>query len=165
TTGLVGDLPDDLAPVDPVRHNADMLIYDAFNSDRPLLGICYGMQFLNARAGGTLYGDLSQHVETDIVHSAGRGGTQHPVHFTAGSKLADIFGTNEITTNTYHIQALATVGEGFAVTATSPDGVIEGIETADGRVIGVQFHPERMTDVTAPLFADFVNRCRQSDSA
>ncbi|MEO1444255.1 MAG: gamma-glutamyl-gamma-aminobutyrate hydrolase family protein, partial [Chloroflexota bacterium] len=49
TTGLVGNLPDDLTPVDPVRHESDMLIYNAFGVQRPLLGICYGMQFINAR--------------------------------------------------------------------------------------------------------------------
>ena len=44
------------------------------------------------------------------------------------------------------------------MTARSPDGVIEAIESADGRVIGVQFHPERMLDRALPLFQDLVAR-------
>jgi putative glutamine amidotransferase len=160
TQGLVGELPTDLDPVDPVRYTSDTLIYNTFQDTRPILGICYGMQFLNAQAGGNIYGDVSKHIETDIQHSSGRGGTTHPVNLVAGSRLSNIFGTEQITANTYHLQALASVANNFTVSATSPDGVIEGIESADGRLIGVQFHPERMTDITAPLFADFVNRCR-----
>ena len=159
TRGLVGQLPDDLGPVDDVRDTADRLIYDTFADDeRPVLGICYGMQFINAAAGGTLYGDLSQHVAGASQHSPKRGGQPHPVRIQPGTRLHTLLGA-EITANTYHLQALAEVGDGLRVTATSPDGVIEGIESDDGRLIGVQFHPERMTDVTAPLFADFVARC------
>ncbi len=160
TRGLIGDLPDDINPVDPVRDTADTLIYDTFDDSRPVLGICYGMQFINAAAGGEIYGDLTQHVQTDIQHSPKRGGQDHPVAIQLGTRLHDLLG-GEITANTYHLQSLASVGDGLKVTATSPDGVIEGIESEDGRLIGVQFHPERMTDVTAPLFADFVARCRR----
>ena len=163
TRGLVGDLPDDLSPVDPVRDTSDNLIFDTFADDtRPVLGICYGMQFINARAGGELYGDLSQHVETDIQHSKGRGGTVHGVTLQAGTHLQRVLGADELTVNTYHLQALASVGDGLQVSARGTDGVIEGVESADGRLLGVQFHPERMTGVTAPLFADFVARCAKS---
>lgn len=162
TRGLVGDLPDDLDPVDPVRDTSDHLIYATFADDeRPVLGICYGMQFINAQAGGELYGDLTQHIETQIQHSPKRGGTEHPVMLRPDSHLGRVLGVKELTVNTYHLQSLASLGEGLRVSATGIDGVIEGVESADGRVLGVQFHPERMTHVTAPLFADFVRRCRR----
>lgn len=164
TTGLIGSLPQDLAPVDPVRHTSDMLIYERFAQDeRPVFGICYGMQFINAQAGGTLYGDLSAHIDTPIAHSTSRGGKEHAVMLEPDSHIAQALGTTALTANTYHIQALASVGSGFRVVGTSPDGVIEAIESADGRQIGVQFHPERMQTLTAPLFADFVRRCARGE--
>jgi len=156
TRGLIGDLPDDLAPVDAVRDTSDELIYHAM-SDRPILGICYGMQFVNAMAGGTIYGDV-QHQQNTNVHSSGRGATDHPIKITPNTRLHQILNVSDLITNTYHLQAVAEVGDGFTVTAQAEDGVIEAIETSDGRIIGVQFHPERMTDRAQPLFDDLITR-------
>ncbi|MEO1287078.1 MAG: gamma-glutamyl-gamma-aminobutyrate hydrolase family protein [Chloroflexota bacterium] len=161
TRGLVGDLPDDLPPVDPVRDTSDELIYRAFAESRPMLGICYGMQFINAMHGGTIYGDLQKEQSGSINHSSGRGAEPHFVEIASDSNLYQSLETLKIKVNTYHIQALASVGDNLRVSATAPDGTIEAIESNDGRFIGVQFHPERMGDSMMPLFKDFVARCRR----
>jgi putative glutamine amidotransferase len=158
--GLVGELADDLAPVNEVRDRADTLAYEAMQ-DRPVLGICYGMQFINAQSGGQIYGDLMRQIEGALAHTPARGGKDHPVRIEPHSRLHDLFG-DEMIVNTYHRQALASVGDGFKAVAYGPDGVIEAIESDDGRMIGLQFHPERMGEQTAPLFRDFVARCRRS---
>ncbi len=161
TRGLIGNLPDDIAPVDPVRDAGDERIYRAFAGKRPLLGICYGMQFINAMHGGTIYADVTkQHAHADN-HSNGRGADPHFVNIAENTSLYQSLNTPKIKVNTYHIQALETVGEGLKVSATAPDGVIEGIETSDGRILGVQFHPERMGDSMMPLFRDFIARCQR----
>jgi putative glutamine amidotransferase len=159
TRGLIGQLPDDLPPVDAARDQNDRLIYQTF-AERPVLGICYGMQFINAQAGGTIYADVTKQKVGALTHSAGRGGTPHPVSLIRKSHLWDILRQDEVTVNTYHIQAVAEVGAGLRVAGYSPDGVIEAIESEDGRLIGVQFHPEKMGEAMQPLFDDFVARCR-----
>lgn len=158
TRGLIGDLPDDLPPVDAVRDTSDELIYRAM-INRPILGICYGMQFVNAMAGGTIYGDV-QNQQNTHVHSSGRGATDHPVTIQSNTRLHNILKTQQLVTNTYHLQAVADVGLGFKAVAHAEDGVIEAIESEDGRIIGVQFHPERMTDRAQPLFDDLIARAK-----
>ena len=158
TRGLVGKLPDDLAPVDAVRDKGDELIYKAM-TERPMLGICYGMQFINAMHGGTIYGDLADHLPDAIGHSQPRGATPHAINLQPNTHLQNILQLDSVEVNTYHKQSLASVGEGLTVSALAPDGVIEGIENADGRIMGVQFHPERMDETMHNLFAEFVARC------
>jgi putative glutamine amidotransferase len=164
TQGLTASLPDDLAPVDSVRDSGDRAIYRVMQQ-KPLLGICYGMQFINAMHGGTIYADLMQEHPGAITHSPKRHSDNntlsHPVQIDDASHLAQIFQRQVIDVNTYHLQAIASVGDGLRAVGHAPDGIIEAIESADGRVIGVQFHPERMDDTAQPLFDEFVARCQQ----
>ena len=163
TRGMIGQLPDDLPPVEDIRDTADTLVYETM-SDRPVLGICYGMQFINAMAGGGIYADVMAQKPGSLVHSGGRGGEPHSIKIKSDSRLRDILDRSNVQVNTHHIQAIAEVGTGLRAVAHSPDGVIEAIESLDGRMIGVQFHPERMLDRTRPLFEYFVNRCLLTSS-
>ncbi len=156
TRGLIGVLPEDLPAVDDRRDRSDELIYSAM-ADRPFLGICYGMQFANAMAGGAIYADVQAQTAA-AVHSAERGATGHEVIFESGGRLSAVFGSDRMTTNSHHIQAIAELGAGLRATARTADGVIEGIESADGLILGLQFHPERMLDRALPLFKDLVER-------
>lgn len=157
--GLIGELPADLDAPDPIRDTADRLIYAAMQ-EQPIMGICYGMQFINARHGGTIYADVMAQQPGTAAHSSGRGGTTHPIEIAAESRLREILNRPTLNVNTYHVQAVAEVGTGLRAVARSDDGVIEAVESTDGREIGVQFHPERMLDQTLAFFQDFVDRCR-----
>lgn len=161
THNLVGSLPADLPPTDPVRAASDTLLFNAAQT-QPILGICYGMQFINAQAGGSIYADVSAQQPGAAVHSAARGGAPHPVMLAADSRLRAMVGAESLTVNTFHIQAVSQVGAGLRAVGYSPDGVIEALESADGRMIGVQFHPERMLETTLPLFMAFVEACRRT---
>jgi putative glutamine amidotransferase len=153
TEGLVGELPSDLRKTDPLRAGFDRAITAAFlDSKKPVLGICYGMQLLNVLDSGTLYGDVQRQVEGAMAHSPKRGGEDHDIEIAEGSRLAKLLGTRSTRVNTRHIQAVARVGASFRVTATAPDGVVEAIEAEGGRVLGVQFHPERLGPPMTPLF-------------
>ncbi len=168
TDGLVGTLPDDIAPTEPLRLRTDRALITACRSaGKPILGICYGMQLLNAMAGGTIYADVEHQVDGAAAHSQKRGADMHPVHFSPGTHLHQILDRDEVMVNTRHLQALSTVGDGLRVAARAPDGVIEGIEHSDGTVLGVQFHPERMGQTMRPLFDHFVRltkHCSVSES-
>lgn len=166
TRGLIGNLPDDISETDPVRMASDERILRAFIDNRkPILGICYGMQLLNAAAGGSIYADVERQQDETLVHSNKRGAETHPIRLTPTSHLYTLLRTLDCTVNTRHIQAIATVGDGFRISATAPDGVVEAIENADGTILGVQFHPERMGDIMLPLFRNLIAKARQRREA
>ena len=74
------------------------------------------------------------------------------------TRLHSVLGFNSLTTKSHHIQAIVDLGAGLRVTARATDGVIEAIESDDGRIVGVQFHPERMDEAGLPLFVDLLKR-------
>lgn len=161
TGGMIGALPEDLAVPDPLRLRSDQQMLDAcLAAGKPILGICYGMQLLNATAGGTIYADVERQQPGALVHSQKRGAGTHPVVLEAGSHLRALLGKAEIEVNTRHLQAIATTGAGYRVAATAPDGIVEAIENEDGTVLGLQFHPERMGASMQPLFRHLVATAR-----
>lgn len=140
-------------PADPLRDNADeLLLQDAHNMRKPVLGICYGLQSLNVYCCGT----LRQHIESTIDHTARE--TTHMVRIDPISLLAHVLGSAlprgsepKIEVNTSHHQAAAKVGDGLRVAAKAADGVIEALEgTSPGHfVLAVQWHPERSPEQPA----------------
>lgn len=159
TKGLVGSLPEELDAPDPLRASSDQRwIEESYAAGLPILGICYGMQLLNALAGGTIYGDVEAQQERVLTHSQKRGGTTHSIRLSENSRLRALLDTDSLTVNTRHLQAIATLGDGFEVAATAPDGVIEAIEHENGRIFGVQFHPERMAAEMRPLFRTLIKQ-------
>jgi len=161
TDGLVGSLADELDPPPSVQDSSDrQWIHLCRKAEHPILGICYGMQVLNALADGTIYGDVEKQLDASGSHSQKRDGTTHPILLDDTSRLRRLLGTESITVNTRHLQAVASVGTDFRVVARAPDGVIEAIEHTSDWVVGVQFHPERMGAVTQPLFEALVDQAR-----
>ncbi|CAN5630636.1 gamma-glutamyl-gamma-aminobutyrate hydrolase [soil metagenome] len=158
--GLIGELPTDISATDNRREENDRFALEhMIATQRPYLGICYGMQLLNAVHGGTIYADVERQRDGTAVHSEKRGGNDHDVRFAENSRLHEIWGES-VSVNTRHLQAVAEVGAGLKATAHAPDGVIEGLEDASGLFVGVQFHPERMGEEGLPIFRYLVQLCR-----
>lgn len=122
------------------------LIKEAVAQNKPIFGICRGMQLLNVAFGGSLYQDLSLIDHPTIKHVQLPTFFQFPTHgvkIKEDSRLAALLGTT-YHVNSFHHQAVKTVADDFNVIATAPDGVVEAIEsTAYGApILGIQWHPE-----------------------
>lgn len=164
TANMIGTLPTQLDPVNPKRWKSDNLILDvAIEWNLPILGICYGMQLLSVRAGGTLYADVEKQVTGTCVHSEKRGAVDHPMEILPNSHLAKIWDSETNIVNSRHFQAVCDPGTGYIVSAQSSDGTIEAIERTDGIHIGVQFHPERMEAYS--LFHNLVRKALEYEHA
>lgn len=162
TDGLIGDLPEDINETDPIRVQSDKKVLRAFLDQRkPILGICYGMQLLNATAGGSIYADVQAHQHGALSHSEKRGADKHGILVEETSHLHHVLKKTQMDVNTRHIQAVADIGPSFKVAARAPDGVVEAIESEDGTVLGVQFHPERMGDEMLPIFRHLVSTAQK----
>lgn len=148
------------------RRDYQELLLARLAADRqiPILGICRGMQLMNAALGGTLYQDIDSQMEnTCIKHSQDldRGFASHTVHITKDSLLYTLFQTETLPVNSFHHQAIKKQAPGFRVTAWSTDGVAEAIESTEYKsMLGVQWHPEcflREEDNSmSPLFDWFI---------
>ncbi len=137
--------------VPPQRRDFEYaLIERALSRDLPILGICHGMQVLGVVLGGSvdhadpaLLSPASAHLPRAVPDSPA-----HDVIFSPGSSLAAIAGAPRTRVNSLHRHALRGPGR-FHVSATAPDGVVEGIEaTASGFCLGVQWHPEYLLNRT-----------------
>ena len=134
-----------------------------YKAGKPIFGICRGCQFINILMGGSVYQDLAaDNPDSYIRHSQGADGSYptHHVEIAKGSSLYKSLGATAYV-NSRHHQGIKKVGEGLTVTAKAADGVVEAIETADGQIVAVQWHPENMWQEHAEmrrLFEDFIGR-------
>lgn len=143
------------------------LISLALEREMPLLGVCGGAQAINVVLGGSLYQDIASQLPVAGEHQQGalkdRGG--HKIKIRGGTRLRKILGRDTLEVNTTHHQSVKKLGRGLTVNATAEDGVIEGIESEERPfVLGVQWHPEFLTDrdvLQRKIFAAFIAACRK----
>lgn len=128
--------------LDEARYQFEKALISAWmkQTDKPLLGICLGSQWINVVSGGSLVQDIPS--EFDVNHRD----TNHLVEIEPDSRLGRIFGATELEVNSWHHQAVRKLGDGLRIVAKSPDGVVEATETTDPDrfLIGVQWHPEKL---------------------
>jgi putative glutamine amidotransferase len=153
----------------PMRDETEIALFVAAKAKRvPVLAICRGIQLANVALGGSLVQDIPSQRPSPLAHDQPQdaGVRTHPVSVSAGSRLADALGATELEVNSYHHQSVNRLAAGLGVTATAPDGIIEGVETEDPAwwMVAVQWHPEDLTTDGRPwdrgLFATFARVVR-----
>jgi putative glutamine amidotransferase len=119
----------------------------------PIFGICRGAQALNVARGGTLHQHLPAVTDLTIEHRQTEPGwaETHEVRVEPGSRLYAVLGRERSGVNSFHHQAVDTLGTGLRAVAWAPDGTVEGIEDAGERfVLGVQWHAETLDNAPHP---------------
>jgi len=158
---------------DPARDATTLpLIRKAVAAGVPVLGICRGFQEMNVAFGGTLHqkvheleGKLDHRDDTaqplDVQY-----GPAHEVILQPGGLLRALAGRDRITVNSLHSQGIDQLGEGLAIEASAPDGLVEAfrVESAARFSMAVQWHPEwkaMSSPFSRALFAAFGAAARE----
>lgn len=155
--------------ISPIRDSMEIfLARQAIDMNKPILGICRGIQIINIAAGGSIFQDIyaENNAEKKLLkHSqqAPRWFQIHDINIQGETCLHGIFGTDSLKVNSFHHQAVSDVAPEFIVNAYAEDGIIEAISHENKKfVLGVQWHPENLwrSDKThLKLFERLVSVC------
>ncbi len=149
----------------PERDTLEALVLEsALEADKPVLGICRGIQFLNVALGGTLWQDLPTEHPSAITHRQGKPYDQTTHSVSLAGPLQSLLGKDHLAVNTRHHQAVKDLAPALSAMAFSPDGLIEAVHMPGKRFVwAVQWHPEYLFDKEADslaLFKAFINTCK-----
>jgi putative glutamine amidotransferase len=145
---VYGEEPADvLGPVDSIRDRFELELLQAFAArDKPVLGVCRGMQLINVSCGGTLYQDLQVGDPRHMAHYvAGRYDEHaHEIELLPGGWLRQLYGDlPRGRVNSIHHQGVKRLGDDLVIDARASDGVVECVRHTRLRfMLGVQWHPE-----------------------
>lgn len=137
-------------------------------TDKPIMGICRGIQLLNVALGGKLYQDIPSEIPSDIPHAQSEPKTEpsHSVSIIEGTPLHALIGKTGMAANSFHHQAISTLGKGLEVMALADDGIIEAVYLPTHSYLrAYQWHPERLCNTDGDnnaLFVDFINTAKNN---
>ena len=141
--------PDTL--LDPHRDATTLpLIPRVIAAGMPLFAVCRGFQEMNVAFGGTLWQKVQDvpgmrdHRENKEDPLEVQYAPVHVVELVPGGHMHRIAGTGRVMVNSLHSQGVQRLGDGLAVEAQAPDGLVEGfsVPAAPGFALAVQWHPE-----------------------
>lgn len=140
----------------------------ARRGDKPMFGICRGIQLFNVLCGGTLYQDLPSEYPCKVEHHMAPpyDRVSHMVEILPGTPLAKWLGCKRMGVNSYHHQAVRDLAPELEPMAVSEDGLTEAVWIPGARfAAAVQWHPEfnfQKNFDSRRLFEVFVEACRQA---
>ena len=144
------------------------LFHRVLERDKPIFGICRGLQMINVALGGSLYQDLPEERPSAVrVKHLQEKPYDRPVHrvaIAADSPLCRLWGADAVMVNSSHHQGIKRLAEDLKPMAFADDGLIEAVYMPDKTFVwAVQWHPELMhvTDgLQFRLFLEFVSHCK-----
>jgi putative glutamine amidotransferase len=157
---------------DPARDATTLpLIRKAVRAGVPVLGICRGFQEVNVAFGGSLHQRVHEvaghldHRDDETQPLDVQYGPAHEVILEPGGLLRSLAGSDRLRVNSLHWQGIERLGQGLAVEARAPDGLIEAfrVEGTARFALAVQWHPEwKVMDnpFSRALFSAFGAACR-----
>jgi len=154
------------------RDRMEKILFEAsLAANKPVLGICRGIQVMNVFLGGTLYQDIPTQL-TAAEPACHRPNPPHydhihEVEILPQTPLHQMLGASSVVVNSMHHQAIRTLAPQLAAMAFAPDGLVEAVYMPQAHyVLGVQWHPERLEKDAASraLFSDFVCACTSQNS-
>ena len=127
------------------------------------------MQLLNVTMHGNLFLNINDDVPTAIPHRDPLDPHhRHGLEIVQDSLMGRVYGDGEIRVSSRHHMAIDELADGFKVSATCPDGVIEAIECdiPEWIAIGTQFHPENeaASALDVRVFEEFIDAIRETAS-
>ena len=150
----------------PERDKMERLILDeAMNRDKPILGICRGIQFINAALGGTLWQDIPTELSSNVIHcqKPPYDISSHDVEIKTDSPLYSLLKKEKISVNSYHHQGVRKLSSQLVSMAAAPDGLVEAVYAPDHKFLwAVQWHPElayQLDENSRLIFEEFVKHC------
>ncbi|WP_425805311.1 gamma-glutamyl-gamma-aminobutyrate hydrolase family protein [Desulfitobacterium sp. Sab5] len=128
-------------------HMEEILLNKALQFDKPVLGICRGIQLVNVLLGGTLYQDIPSQFETDTpINHAQKPPYDIPIHrinIEKGTPFYNILKSESIMVNSYHHQGIKKLSPQLRCAAKAVDDLIEAVYMPEKSfVVAVQWHPE-----------------------
>ncbi len=151
-------------PFQPLRDAVEVsFAHKVLATDKPVMAICRGAQLLNAVLGGTLYQDIPSVLSTDLSHrqSEPKTSPSHGIEIIENTPLFSLIGKACMCGNSFHHQAIKTLGRGLSVMARAADGIVEAVYATDRPYLrAYQWHPERLCRIDGDnrkLFDDFIH--------
>lgn len=163
-----GEQPEpDLGEVNPLRDKFELKIArKMIEKQKPVLGICRGLQVINVALGGTLYQDIESRFKTSVLQHRQKSPKSHQTHDVYIIKDSFLYKSvnnkDTIKVNSRHHQSVKDLGNGLKVSGKAPDGIIEAVEGSNYKsfLLGVQWHPENLSginDLTSQkIFEQFI---------
>lgn len=148
----------------PGRDAMEMkLFHMVYELDKPILGICRGLQLINVALGGTLYQDIPAQIPSEIPHKVLENPLAritHEINVNPEMPFENLPLTLGV--NSRHHQCIQNLAPGLKVRARAADGVIEAVWMPGRRhVRAVQWHPENFdNELSSVIFRDFVEAAR-----